>query len=393
MGIIFDVVVVGGGPAALGEVIRLQRTGQTVALISDRLGGCMAMLGNQPLQSYVCELEIEGACQPLGRFMQGQAISPTGTEFAAYVAANLQASSIATIAAKVLALDKHDELFTLFLDGQAGIRQVHARQVVLATGIRPRPWTSTGIWRPALNCFETYAALLAGDQSRFADREVIIFGSGNTAFQLAAAMVPLARDVTVLAHKYLGLFPQETDNRFALRALSQRALELVAKTAIEYAPGALNGANAGQRPRLWLHAYDRIDKHAGQLRVRLPDVLNQHPLLRNSCLAATAGGRLQRSASGHELVIDTAFDPCVLISATGVTANLPDLPWHDLVDADTGFVINQNGSTRIPGLYVAGAACGFASVNTMQPISAAHRPAPRRDRHPSHPQFDLARPA
>lgn len=48
---VFDVIVVGGGPAGLSECIRLIDLGLKVAVISDVFGGCMGMMGDHPLQS------------------------------------------------------------------------------------------------------------------------------------------------------------------------------------------------------------------------------------------------------------------------------------------------------------------------------------------------------
>lgn len=57
----------------------------------------------------------------------------------------------------------------------------------------------------------------------------MILGSGNTAFQLANIAVSHGLNTTILAREYLGIFPQETKNRFALRAPSQITIEKFGK--------------------------------------------------------------------------------------------------------------------------------------------------------------------
>ena len=54
--LLYDVIVVGGGPGAAAECARLCDCGKRVAVISDSFGGCMGLLGRQRLQSYVHEL-------------------------------------------------------------------------------------------------------------------------------------------------------------------------------------------------------------------------------------------------------------------------------------------------------------------------------------------------
>lgn len=45
----FDVIVIGGGPAGLSESIRLLGKDLKVAVVSDFFGGCMGMMGDLPL--------------------------------------------------------------------------------------------------------------------------------------------------------------------------------------------------------------------------------------------------------------------------------------------------------------------------------------------------------
>ncbi|ORC55186.1 copper transporter [Pseudomonas floridensis] len=368
---VFDVIVIGGGPAGLSECLRLQATDLNIAVVSDVFGGCMGMMGALPLQSYCNELEISGAPIPLRKFLNRLAISPTGEEYSNYIRSNFETLPLTRFEERVMTLSKSGEFFELVLGDASAGKTLRASQVILATGIRPRAApleAEMATWR---SCFDVYTQVSNGQIDTFSGKDVFIFGSGNSAFQIALLLAPVARNITVLVKSYLGLYPQETNDRFALRSLSQRTLEMIAKCGSESAQGPINGVATTHRAHVWLHAYSDVQACADSLLLTLPHRLNSHALLEGSCNEALRRGRLGflNDGSGYRLMIDCSARQSCLVSATGVTAQLPDTEWPQLIDSDSGFAAHCNGQTPIEGLHVAGAVSGYASVNTMLPAS------------------------
>jgi hypothetical protein len=168
----------------------------------------------------------------------------------------------------------------------------------------------------------------------------------------------------------LGLFPQETDDRFALRAHSQQTIELLTKTSRTDIRGPINVSKQNTHASIWLHAFSELhwDDPSGIFRALIPLELNQHPLLASSTETARAWNRLQYTCKNtFELKFNT--ENTIFISAIGVQGNFPEFPWKEIIDANSGFLIHDKGSTSIDGLYVAGTLAGYPSVNTMDATS------------------------
>jgi thioredoxin reductase len=378
----FDVVIVGGGPAAAAEAIRSSRRVRRVAVVSDGYGGCMRMLANQRMQSYIPELDIADGTRRLAAYVQGlERTSPTGREFATYVFHLIRDVPIAHVTGNVIGIERCGRDFAVELQGPSGFAVLKAAEVILATGLTPR---DPGAWAPpgkTVTCFQAYHEIGLEQTARYAGRDVAIIGSGNSAFQLAASVARMARSVVVLAISYVGLYPQETNDRFGLRAPTQQTLEMIAKTAARDCLGPLNARSAECIAPIWLHVYEQLTWHPRErcltAFVRLGDNTARVPAI--SCALARSAGRLRKCEGADDrYCIKLAGENLTVISAIGVKARVPETAWNKLVEPDSRFVRHEHGRTEIDGLYVAGGCAGYPSVNMMQsPARTSECPMPQ----------------
>ena len=364
-----DTLVVGGGPGALAEVLAMHKEGRRTLVVAERFGGCMEMLGTQSLQSYVSELSFKDTPIRLEDFLLTRTTScPSGDEYARYIRACFDAADTQRLYGRVESVQQADARLEadIFANGRRVV--ISASRVILASGLRPRHpdyRIPAAKWR---TCFQAYKDLSADDVRHYANRTVAIFGSGNTAFQIARAMTRLASRVILFLKDYLGVFPIESSDRFSLRAPSLQAIELAAKTAeAGSCLGPLNSRQNSLSP-LWILAHEDIEHKLGSNEVQ---VVCRHPehtsgVLRMSTQAAVPAGVLRHCRDGR-LLCALALDSTTLISAIGVTGNFPRVP-AEVIDHQTGFARHENGCTSIPGLFVAGSLGGYASVNLMQNV-------------------------
>jgi Pyridine nucleotide-disulphide oxidoreductase len=378
----FDTVIIGGGPAAAAEGIRLTQSMQRVALISENYGGCLGMLAHQRLQSYIPELEIANAARSLGSYIGSvERMTPTGAEFTRYIIDVICALPIHRIPAIVIGIRRlGPDLLVDYQTSSNCCGALRAAEVILATGLtarNPGPWAVPG---KTVSCFEAYREISSQRLSRYAGRNVVIVGSGNSAFQLAISLARIARSVTVLANSYLGLYPQETDDRFALRAPSQNALEWIAKAGTADNLGPLNSGTTEYFAPAWLHVYSQLSWDPAEcaltVHIRQRDNTARIPAI--SFARGFAANRLRKHNGCDEYCLTISGDDLVVISAIGVKARIPQTAWDDLVDPISGFVSHEHGRTHVNGLYVAGACAGYRSVNTMQsPATTCGQPIRR----------------
>lgn len=368
----YDVIVVGGGPSALAEVLRLEASNCHAAVVSDAFGGCLGMMGDLKLQSYIPELEIKNAPRSLTDFMQSNvSTAPSGREYRNYISACFELIKSEKIYCRVQSIEKADGVF--WLDGyKDGVRTtLHAKKVVLATGIRPKPPRFQIPQSLLFSCFETYSRITTNDLGCFEGKHVCIVGSGNSAYQLAHALARKAEGITILATKYLGFYPLECDDRFVLRGASFQTIELIEKSIMhENHQGDLNPGVSALAP-IYLHVHDelRVDEASGSLLARIPIRSNVNKLLRGSLEAAIRRG-LVRSSEGETCLWSRELSGLVVVCAIGVEANTVRLLGGEgNIDGD-GYYLHDSGQMKIDGMYVAGSAAGYKSVNLMQRVGA-----------------------
>lgn len=366
---VWPLVVVGGGPGAARQLTRSGATPGATLLIADRLGGGMDMLGSSRLQSYGEELWLGGPRDELRRRLGLLDLQPTGHQFTAYVADHLRDSAVPLLSGEVLDVrpDGGDLAVVVRPAGPAGGAPVlvHARAVVLATGVAPRPpsaaWSAAG----AVTFDQAYRELEAGLTARYTGRSVLVVGSGNSAMQTAALVSRLADDTTVLAKRYHGMYPQETDDRFAWRSWSQLTCEMITKS------GERCAQDPGTVPCVRMLVYDRLDLVGGRTAaIRYRSAANQNVLgtasLPGRCGHAH-GYPLARSDSGVTWLEERDLERTTVIWATGVCPRYPAGPSLAALphDADGYLTVDARGETALPGLYVTGACAGSRAVNEM----------------------------
>ncbi|MET7766702.1 FAD-dependent oxidoreductase [Streptomyces sp. NPDC005336] len=356
-------VVVGGGSAAAVQVRRGDVPPEEILVVAERLGTGMAFLGRSTLQSYAEELLVSRTSGELRAMLPAGELRPTAAEYDAYVKESLMKSGACVTLARVLDIRRDEDGFVLALRTSGGERrQVYADAVVLATGSTPRKppaqWQAAG----AITFDTVYRELSRCDTGRWAGNSVIIVGAGNSALQTAALMAPDARDVTVLANNYVGMYPVESDDRFAWRAPSQLAYELVVKSSRE----------CGRRP--WAvpcvrHLiYESLDPVDDEVRWHYREAGNLNRLGSHSLPGRCrhAQGRMDGDGVWQE---SRKRDTAVVVWAAGSS---PVYPPGELLTSmrrkpDNTLPHDALGQTDVPGLYVTGACAGQRSVNETEP--------------------------
>lgn len=362
MSITFDYLIIGGGPAAAREALRFAGTDASVAVVADEYGGCMRMMGDLLLQSYPNELELRASPLRLNTYMNPVRMSPSGYEYAAYVSDIIHSLDLTHIVGMVEYIDKVGERFVCQVATDSHPILLHAKHVILATGLRSRNFPVDIPGANCINCFTAYSLLCSSASATFVGKDVVVFGSGNSAFQLALLASISARSVTILSKRYLGVFPQETDNRFALRAPSQLTIERISKSMSENNHGyAITGKPT--TPISFL-VYRSLEHQGNACHVVFDEGDNHCHIARQSWRYATAKGIVKPSNEPTLCHGTFLYNSTTFISAIGVMANLPDSPWN-LLDDTARFIFHQEGKTSIPNLFVAGTVGGCRSVNTM----------------------------
>jgi thioredoxin reductase len=197
---IFDILIIGGGPSALYEAAVLSKTDLNVAIISESFGGCMEMLGDQRLQSYIDELEILDAERRLANYIKNStALNPTGQEYSSYIRDCIFDLKIKHIYGKVTHITKSESYFKI---QQYKKKVLFARKVILATGIISKKTELALRSRYWISCFEVYNHIYSNQLERYVNQEICIVGGGNTAFQLASILSKKAKNITLLVKRF-----------------------------------------------------------------------------------------------------------------------------------------------------------------------------------------------
>ena len=169
----YDVLIIGGGPAAMSAVIYTARKLLKVALITKDYGGQVAWTSQ--IENYLGFQSITGK-ELTDRFIE-----------------QLKQFSIPVqLGQKVVAVRKNGELFESRIESGLSFR---SRTVIIATGKRDRPLGVPGetelVGRGVAYCATC-------DAPFYKDKRVAIAGGGNSAITAALDLIKLASHVTLI---------------------------------------------------------------------------------------------------------------------------------------------------------------------------------------------------
>lgn len=167
----FDIIVIGAGPAGLTAAIYALRAGKSVLVIEKASFG--GQITHSPkIENYPSHTSISG--NELAELMVDQAISQ-GAEFEM---------------GEVVSIEKSDGVFTVSTEDGA----FESKTVVAAVGVKHRT-LSLEVPEAAIESI-SYCAVCDG--AFYKDREVIVVGGGNSALQEALMLSEIATKVTVV---------------------------------------------------------------------------------------------------------------------------------------------------------------------------------------------------
>lgn len=171
--LLYDFLVIGGGPAGLNAALYAKRKGLVVGLITSEIGG--QLHNTTTVDNYLGFPTIEGKdlSDQFYRHLQQLAV-PVLT------------------ASPVKSLEKTTEDFRVYLDSMTKIR---ARTILIATGGKPRQLGIKGEMELA-NKGVSYCTIC--DAPFFKDKRVIVAGGGNSAADAVLDLQPYAIKIIVI---------------------------------------------------------------------------------------------------------------------------------------------------------------------------------------------------
>jgi thioredoxin reductase len=364
-------VIVGGGSGAAIQVRNGDVPPQQILVIAERLGTGMSFIGRSILQSYTEELLVSGSSEELRALLPAGELRPTAAQYDTYVRDSLLRSGASVTLARVTDIQRDADGFVVVMRMPGGERcQVRTDAVVLATGSTPRKppidWQAAG----AITYDTVHRELENRGAHRWAGRSVLVVGGGNSAMQTASLMATDARDVTILANRYVGMYPAESDDRFAWRVPSQLTYEIVVKSSREC------GRRRWRVPCIRHLVYDSLDLTDDEVCWRYSQADNLELLGSHSLPGRChhAQGRPDGDGVWREI---RKRDATVVVWATGSTPVYTpgELLTSLLRTADGTPTCDEDGQTNVPGLYLTGACAGHRSVNETVPARTG-RPVP-----------------
>lgn len=211
---VYDVLVVGGGPAGLTAALYAARAGKRVIVVErESFGGQITL---SPLvENYPALPHVSGA------------------DLAARLYEQVEALGAELCAEEVVSIDPCDGGFTVVSD--LAVRR--ARSVILATGVRHRALGLEGE-EELVGCGVSFCAVCDG--AFYAGRDVVVVGGGDTALQDAIFLANTCRSVTVVVRRDR----LRAERKLAEAAAKRENVQVLFETvplAYETADGVLTG--------------------------------------------------------------------------------------------------------------------------------------------------------
>lgn len=173
MGMVYDVVIVGAGPAGLTAAVYCARKQMRTVVVSEDIGGQATWSWN--IENYMGFSMI------------------TGEDLMHKFEEQVRAFRIAVELDAIRSIRKEENTF---LVQTASENTFHCRTVILAPGKKPRTLGIPGEERLLGKGISVCATC---DAPLFQDRPVAVVGGGNAAFQTAIEMTKIASSVTLIA--------------------------------------------------------------------------------------------------------------------------------------------------------------------------------------------------
>ena len=169
---VFDVLIVGGGPAGAAAAVYSARKGIRTGIVAERVGG--QTLDTMGIENYISVLETQGP------------------KFAAALEAHTRAYDVDIMAGQRVASLEPGEQITVRLENGAALK---ARSVVLATGAR---WKKVNVPGEAEYANKGVAYCPHCDGPLFKGRSVGVIGGGNSGVEAAIDLAGIVGHVTIV---------------------------------------------------------------------------------------------------------------------------------------------------------------------------------------------------
>ncbi len=182
---VYDIVVVGGGPAGLAAAVSAKRNGIESILVLERdkeLGGILNQCIHNGFGLHTFKEEL------------------TGPEYAGRFIAQLEEEKI-EYKLNTMVMDISDEKVITAMNREDGMFEIEAKAVILAMGCRERSRGALNIpgYRPAGIYSAGTAQRLVNMEGYMPGREVVILGSGDIGLIMARRMTLEGAKVKVVA--------------------------------------------------------------------------------------------------------------------------------------------------------------------------------------------------